>query len=172
MANPQIKSVLSHPLEVATALLFVCALFYVGSASGAVLILAIVGVVAAGALLAEIHVWLSGEHAAVMAARRAEMNSDKGGSGLRGATGFAVFLAALAEIFWYTSAFIPDVRYGVVTTTPSAWILAHLTAAPAVLVAYRHSPAKYRVFLSVSAFAFVLSSLVISSIVPFYFADR
>jgi hypothetical protein len=167
----KIGSVFGNPLEVATALLFLCVLFHVGAASGAVLILAIVGVVTAGALMAEVQIWLSGEHDAVMAARRVEMTSGEGGNRLRTATAFSVVTAVLAEILWCTSVFIPHPSYGVVTSTPTAWILAHFTAVPAVLVAYRHSSAKYRIFLTVAAFSFVISSLVIASNVSFMSAS-
>jgi hypothetical protein len=163
----KIRSFFGHPLEVATALLFLCVLFQVGATSGAALILVIVGVVAAGALIADIQIWLSGEHDAAMAALRVEMTSGEGGSRMRNVTAFSVVTAVLAEILWCTSVFVPHPKYGVVTSNPTAWILAHVVAAPAVLVAYRHSSAKYRFFLTVATFSFVISSLVIASNVSF-----
>lgn len=170
MTASPIKAIWNHPLEVATAVLFVFALVYTGTSSGGVFILGSVGVVAAGALLAEIHIWLSGEHKQVMAARRAVAANDEGKDGLRAGIAFAFVVTAMAEFFWYHSAFYVDPRYGVMTTTPTAWLLAHVAAVPAVLTAYRHSPLKYRAFLSIGTFACVISALVVSSIVPFYFA--
>lgn len=163
----KVRSVLGHPLEVATALLFLCVLFHVGSVSGASLILVIVGVVAGGVLIAYIQIWLSGEHEAAMAALRVEMTSGEGGSRMRNVTNFSIVTAALGEVLWCTSVFIPHPKYGMVTSNPTAWILAHVVAAPAVLAAYRHSSIKYQFFLTVATFSFVISSLAIASNVSF-----
>jgi hypothetical protein len=166
----KIRSVLGHPVEVATALLFLCVLFHVGDASGSAVILAIVGVVAGGVLMAEVQIWLSGEHDAVMAARRVEMTSGERGS-LRNVTAFSVVTAVVAEVLWCTSVLIPHPKNGALVSTPSAWILAHVVAVPAVLVAYRHSSDKYRLFLTVATFSFVISSLAIASNVSFMSAN-
>ncbi|MNU26902.1 hypothetical protein D3C71_152830 [compost metagenome] len=162
----KVRSVLGHPLEVATALLFLCVLFHVGSVSGAALILVIVGVVAGGVLIAYTQIWLSGEHEAAMAALRVEMTSGAGGS-LRNVTAFSIVTAVVAEILWCTSVLIPHPKYGVVTSNPTDWILAHVVAVPAVFAAYSHSSARYRVFLTVATFSFVISSLAIASNVSF-----
>lgn len=163
----KVRSVLRHPLEVATALLFLCMLFHVGSVSGSALILAIVGVVAGGVLIAYAQIWLSGEIEAAMAALRVEMTSGEGGSRMRNVTAFSIVTAVVAEILWCTSVFIPHPKYGMVTSNPTDWILAHVVAVPAVLAAYSHSSAKYRFFLTVATFSFVISSLAIASNVSF-----
>jgi hypothetical protein len=170
MTASLMRAVWNRPVEIATALLFVCALLYIGKPSGAAVILVALGMPGAVLALLEIHDWISGDRQMV-AATRAEASNPDEKSEWHFATFMAIFMMALVQIFWCCAAFIPDPNFGGdVVTTPMAWLMANVMALPTALVAYDRSPRKIRNFLTAGTGASVTALLLLSSFIPFMLA--
>jgi hypothetical protein len=166
MAASPIKAIRIYPAEAAACVLCLAALVYVGTAVGALVMLAALGVLTG---------WIAFlEDAPRQQAARGEPSDDDQEMSDDVKNRIGTFLVCLAifgfgycQFFWYVAAYIPQPQYGgILVTTPRAWVVANLSGLLAALVAYRHSPHDLRIFLTVGAATCVVGILLLSSVVP------